>query len=895
MGVMISVGAARADFNYPDFNSTTGLTTVGSAAPSGGNLRLTPNLAGQVGSVWHTGAKAHLAAGFDTTFVFQMSGDLGGSGGADGMAFVIQDNSATAIGEGGSGLGYHTLSRSLAVELDTFGFFPETNNHISIQSLGTFPNISADLGSLGQHNAVPDLNDGQVHTLRIRYRPGYMLVFLDAIPAPILNITLDLQDIAGGDMLDNAGDAWVGFTASTGGAFQSHDVVSWSFDETADPLPAGACCIATGCVMSNARLCGAAVGGHYAGDNTNCETTECTGACCFSTGCFWPATIQNCADEPGTFMGIGSECPDITCEGACCDQSGECSLTDRFNCEINSGMFHGAGTSCVPFPCLLPPWGACCTEGNCDDQLDQIECASNSGIWYGPGTKCSDINDCADSPEMGACCQVNTCVMTSATACVHFNGSFNGVGSDCGLVVCSTNTPCDCQSATPITGTAFFSDSTALAPSCEIGSCTGVTAPSPANIYAITLANGGQLLINTCNFNNFDTVITVHSGCPMTAENMVACDNDDACAPGSQVFFCATAGVTYYVRVGGVGGASGDYLLLVVDFGARILEGPFQNPANGHWYYMTAHGTWTLNEQLAIEKGGHLVTINDAAENEWVRSTFTPINNSGLLIGINDAATEGAFVWPNGDPVVYTNWEPGQPDNGGAGEDYGFMRVDGQWIDQTNCPANSSGEAIIEVDTLTLPGLMTGPVANPANCNTYYMTEPGTWIETQLKAVSLGGNLVTVNNAAENEFVRATFANFGGNGQAVWIGLSDAATEGTFVWADGAPVSYTNWGDGEPNNIGNEDYALMHDAVSGAWNDAQGGGPFSGVIEVPGSCVLGDMNCNGSVTTADIPNFILALLGGPGFPGCNINLADMNADALINGRDIRPFVDVLTP
>ena len=102
-------------------------------------------------------------------------------------------------------------------------------------------------------------------------------------------------------------------------------------------------------------------------------------------------------------------------------------------------------------------------------------------------------------------------------------------------------------------------------------------------------------------------------------------------------------------------------------------------------------------------------------------------------------------------------------------------------------------------------------------------TPTGTWIETQLKAQALGGNLVTINNAAENEWVRTTFANYGGNPQSVWIGLTDRVTEGAYQWADGTPVAYTNWNPGEPNDLGNEDYVAMNEPGTGGWNDAHSG------------------------------------------------------------------------
>ena len=111
--------------------------------------------------------------------------------------------------------------------------------------------------------------------------------------------------------------------------------------------------------------------------------------------------------------------------------------------------------------------------------------------------------------------------------------------------------------------------------------------------------------------------------------------------------------------------------------GASVLYGPVTNPSNGHNYYLLNSTTWTASEAQAVSMGGHLATIRDAAEQIWVCNTFSYYGNidRSLWIGLNDVQQEGTFVWASGQPVTYTNWAPGQPDNNPfyGGEDYVHM------------------------------------------------------------------------------------------------------------------------------------------------------------------------------------------------------------------------------
>ena len=152
-----------------------------------------------------------------------------------------------------------------------------------------------------------------------------------------------------------------------------------------------------------------------------------------------------------------------------------------------------------------------------------------------------------------------------------------------------------------------------------------------------------------------------------------------------------------------------------------ILAGPTVNPANNHVYYLLDKTSWTSAQAEAVTLGGNLATINDAAENAWVINTFGPQVDRSLWIGFNDVALEGTFVWVNGEPVTYTNWNAGEPNNGGgtvSDEDYtaiyGFgSPTPGTWNDTINVSGNGIGEyGVVEIPepTTALCLLATGLV-----------------------------------------------------------------------------------------------------------------------------------------------------------------------------------------
>jgi peptide-N4-(N-acetyl-beta-glucosaminyl)asparagine amidase len=230
-----------AQITYESFTSLQGIVPVGSAIQQKDVIRLTPDKPWVAGAIWSTD-RVRVADGFTTEFTFRItapggaSGDPNRDGGADGLAFVIQNSSPAALGDIGHQIGYGGIPNSLAIELDTWNNAPmgngdPNNNHISVQSAGKEPNSYDHKYSLGVAENIPKLDDGKSHTLRVDYLPGHMTIAIDG--TEVLDAELDLSTI----ISIEDGSAWVGFTSATARAWENHDLLSWSFSPSIKSVP----------------------------------------------------------------------------------------------------------------------------------------------------------------------------------------------------------------------------------------------------------------------------------------------------------------------------------------------------------------------------------------------------------------------------------------------------------------------------------------------------------------------------------------------------------------------------------------------------------------------------------------------------------------------------------
>lgn len=202
-------------------------------------LRLTSARRNQRGSAF--ASSRYVRQGFSTFFQFRITApggtifDCNTESGADGIVFVVQSNSRSALGILGEGIGYRGMHNSVGVEFDSWcnAFHNDPNsNHVAIDING-----DVDHGAFQNHtvNVTPNFDNGEVWSVWIDYSGTVLEVRLstDGLrpEEPLLT-----REILFSDFLGSSSVGFPGFTSGTGADFGNHDILNWVFRNQYDPI-----------------------------------------------------------------------------------------------------------------------------------------------------------------------------------------------------------------------------------------------------------------------------------------------------------------------------------------------------------------------------------------------------------------------------------------------------------------------------------------------------------------------------------------------------------------------------------------------------------------------------------------------------------------------------------
>ncbi|XP_077993991.1 macrophage mannose receptor 1-like [Glandiceps talaboti] len=263
--------------------------------------------------------------------------------------------------------------------------------------------------------------------------------------------------------------------------------------------------------------------------------------------------------------------------------------------------------------------------------------------------------------------------------------------------------------------------------------------------------------------------------------------------------------------------------------------------------------SWSVAQSTCQTWNANLVSINDNVEQSFLSSKLSTVSHGeSYWIGLTDLNRLGNYYWIDGAPVTYSNWANNQPDTR-TGDCVAISSTGvfpGLWsglscVDQLPyiCEKLKYGNT---------PETYTIAPSNPSNlgCGNEWIGygdkcfkpfrssgsyDRKTWSEAEDYCINLGGHLASFHNNEEEAHVVAN-SDIKNYFEQFWIGLNDRAEETGFVWSDGSAVSYINWGNGEPNDVNNEDCVEMYfstqSPTGSLWNDNRCGKKFNWVCQI---------------------------------------------------------------
>ncbi len=364
--------------------------------------------------------------------------------------------------------------------------------------------------------------------------------------------------------------------------------------------------------------------------------------------------------------------------------------------------------------------------------------------------------------------------------------------------------------------------------------------------------------------------------------------------------------------------------------------------------------TYQQSKDAAEADGGHLVTMADAAENEFVRQIiqgydFLGPGYHGPWLGA--LYTDGVWTWTTGESFDFSNWASGQPDNLGS-QNWAVIGPEGFWGNESadtafnpvwlgiEWDADCNNDGIVDYGQI-LDGTFDDDDGNgvPDCCDSgsycvknarqwrvedggnghwyeYRLGDRMTYQQSKDAAEADGGHLVTMADAAENEFVRQIIQGYdflGPGYHGPWLGA--LYTDGVWTWTTGESFDFSNWASGQPDNLGSQNWAVI--GPEGFWGNESADTAFNpvwlgiewdadcnndGIVDygqildgifddddgngVPDTCETppcpGDITGNGQVDAADL-GILLAVwnTNGKSNPA-----ADINSDGTVNAADL---------
>jgi hypothetical protein len=225
--------------------------------------------------------------------------------------------------------------------------------------------------------------------------------------------------------------------------------------------------------------------------------------------------------------------------------------------------------------------------------------------------------------------------------------------------------------------------------------------------------------------------------------------------------------------------------------------------SNGHCY--TRHDvplSWEAARRDCQAAGGDLFAYSSYRELEIVGPALLGERASAFWIGLGRRAA-APFAWVTAEPLPppAPGWAPGEPRARPDEESCAFQSpaaaapaAPGAWP-WTAARCDRPLPYVCERAPWTVRA------ENRHGYKAFFRPLP--WDGARAACAALGAHLVTIADAAENDFMSAQAH------APLWMGAHDRVAEGAFAWITGEPFAFTAFAPLEPDDLGDADCVAM--------------------------------------------------------------------------------------
>jgi large repetitive protein len=477
------------------------------------------------------------------------------------------------------------------------------------------------------------------------------------------------------------------------------------------------------------------------------------------------------------------------------------------------GDSDGYGGTTTVAACLQPS-GSTLTSTDCDD--------SAAAVNPGATEVCNSIDDDCD----GLVDDDDSGVDTSTGTTYYVDGDSDGYGGTTTTAACSqptgtTTTSTDCDDSSSAVNPGATEVCNSIDDDCDAlvdddDSSLDTSTGSTYYVDGDSDGYGGTTTTAACSQPTGTTVTSTDCDDSSSAVNPGATevcngidDDCDSLVDDDDSGVDTSTGTTYYVD----GDSDG--------YGGTTTTAACSQPTG-----TTTTSTDCNDSSSAVNPGATEVcnsidddcdTLIDDDDSDLDSSTASTWYSDSDLDGYGDSGSTTASC---SEPSGYTDDDSDCDDsdsdiNPGATEDCNGYDDD--------CDGTADSTAVCPCPVEYRSGDLTNPYM--------FCTSSGSWVSAHATCNTYGYELVTITSAAENAWVDTTADTYSTGKW--WTGLNDRASEGTFVWASGESVSYTNWHAGEPNDSGTSEDCVQLNRFhpTQTWNDEPCGRGFAYVCE----------------------------------------------------------------